>query len=85
MATMATATRSAQATNTAAPIHGPASLPIGFQFATAWLDAALAWQTASWAANLEAMRLAQQALRPDTWTRLAEQWAYALHHSPIPD
>ena len=82
MASNATASRDAQRASTAA-IDAP--LPVAFQFASAWLDAALAWQTASWAANLEAMRLAQQALRPDTWTRLAEQWAYALHHSPIPD
>ena len=84
MATIATASRNAQRASTVA-IDGPAPLPVAFQFASEWMDAALAWQTASWAANLETMRLTQQALRLDTWTRLAEQWAYALHHSPIPD
>ena len=85
MATMTTASKDARAVGSKALIDGLAPVPAAFQFTAAWLDATLAWQTASWAANLEAMRLTQQALRPDTWTRLAEQWAYALHHGPIPD
>lgn len=58
--------------------------PAGVEWASAWLDAALAWQTASWTAHLEAVRLMQQALRPDTWTHVAEQWAYVLRNGPIP-
>jgi hypothetical protein len=30
------------------------------------------------------MRLTQQALRPGTWTDMAEQWAYLLRNGPIP-
>jgi len=52
--------------------------------ASAWLDGALAWQMGVWAANLEAMRLMQQALRADTWIHLGEQWAYMQRNGPIP-
>jgi len=84
MATTANTSRSVPAARGAVANHTPAPLPVAVQFASAWMDAAVAWQTASWAANLEAMRLAQQALRPCTWTGMAEQWAYLLRNGPIP-
>ena len=84
MATAATTSIGVQAARGAAANDPPAPLPVAVQFASAWLDAAVIWQTAMWAANLETMRLAQQALRPGTWTDMAEQWAYLLRNGPIP-
>ena len=84
MATTASTSGGVQAARGAAANDTPAPVPVAVQFASAWLDAAVAWQTASWAANLEATRLAQQALQPSTWTAVAEQWAYLLRNGPIP-
>ena len=52
--------------------------------ASAWLNGIMAWQLGVWGANFEAMRLMQQALRPDTWKQLGEQWAYMQRNGPTP-
>lgn len=70
MATMATGLNSSQPSG-AAPTNGsPASFASSASFAAAWLDAALAWQSAAWAAHLEAMRLTQRACRPYAWDQI---------------
>jgi len=84
MATMASGLNAAQGPGAAMANGSPASLANSALFAAAWLDAALTWQSAAWAANLEAMRLTQQACRPDAWAQLGKQWAYMLHNGPIP-
>lgn len=55
MATMASGLDAAQGSGAAMPIGYPAS----------WGRSALARQSAAWIANLQAMRLAQQAWRPE--------------------
>jgi len=84
MATMANGLKAAQAPGATTANGSPAILASSASFAAAWLDAALAWQSAAWIANLEAMRLTQRACRPDAWAQLGEQWAYMLHNGPIP-
>lgn len=80
----ASAPRRAHAVRAATLTDTPVPAPMAVQWTSAWLDVAVAWQAASWAANLEAMRLTQQALLPATWTHVAEQWAYLLRNGPIP-
>ena len=84
MITVTTSPADGSASGAAAANRSPASWAGSASFAATWLDTVLAWQSAVWAANLEAMRLTQQAYRPDAWTQLGQQWVYMLHNGPIP-
>ena len=84
MATKAIILEGVRTSSGATAIDSPLPLTGAAQCVSAWLTATLAWQTVAWTANLEAMRLTQQALRPDTWAQLGEQWAYMQQNGPIP-
>ncbi len=84
MATRASTPAGGRASGAAAANGSPASSTGPASFAATWLDAALAWQVAAWAANLEAMRLTQRAYQADTWAELGRRWASMLHNGPIP-
>lgn len=84
MATMASGLNAAQGPGAATAKGSHASWASSASFAAAWLDAAVAWQSAVCVANLEAARSTQRAWRPEAWAQLGEQWAYMLHNGPIP-